>query len=138
MFSKGRLVVGAIVAVSLAGVPHVAEAAGEVRCLFVGIDDYGGLGDLQGCVADVQQMKAFIRRHFGPQRTTVTVLQDRPGDGSTVTWTQIETEIKKIARSSSAEDYFYFYYSGHGADDSSLQLPNEKVSPQQLADALAK
>lgn len=133
-----NFVVVVLLVTGLTRLPRACEAAGQVRCLLVGIDDYGGVGDLEGCVEDVRQMETFLKRRFGPQRTTVKSLQDRPGDGVTVTWADIDKEIKSIAQRSTDEDFLYFYFSGHGAGDSSLQLPSEQISPQKLAAALAK
>ena len=137
-FCARTMVLLSVFVLAVAAIGGTASAMGKVRCLLVGIDDYGGNGDLVGCVADVDQMSDLLKRKFGKTRTTVNRMVDDHGDGSTVTWSGIQAAVRRIAAESTTDDYFYFYYSGHGAEDSSLALPNEDVSPRELASTLSE
>lgn len=119
------------------GLPVQAEeTAGKVRCLVVGLDDYA-TSPLDGCVADATAMKSFLGRHFGPERTSVKAILDPRKSPQTVSAQSVLDGIKQIAGMSKSEDYFVFYYSGHGSSDGSLALPNGTISPKALAIALS-
>lgn len=129
-------VVGLVTSPLASAQTSTQEEASKVRCIVVGVDDYES-GVLTGCTEDVAQVASFLKTRFGPKRTSVKAIVDKPDDKVTASWHMIKDAIDECARDSTSIDYFYFYYSGHG-DNGILQLPNEDVKASDLASALAK
>jgi len=80
------------------------------RALLVGVNDYGGRGDLKGCVNDVLDMHFSLRSLFNFQTEEIRVLTDRRA-----TSTSIKHRLEWLAGGAKAGDFLVFHFSGHGS-----------------------
>jgi hypothetical protein len=89
----------------------VAEAKGRKFALLVGINKYPDtIGQLGGCVNDVQKMKQTLTTRYGFKAADTTVLTD-----AAATRAAIIANIQKYQKLAGAGDIFVFHYSGHGS-----------------------
>ena len=86
---------------------------GKVYALFVGINNYidSGVNDLSGCVNDVNGMEADLLQGTPWGGATVVTLLN-----SNATKANIQNAIGSLASQVTAQDTFFFYYSGHGSN----------------------
>ena len=118
--------------------PTSLALASNVHGVIVGVDDYGGAADLEGCEEDAKAMWGFLSQHFGPQRTRLSLLTDTRADGRTLSWSTVDAALQRAGRHAQPEDYLYLYYSGHG-NRRGLALPGgETVDGARLAASLSK
>ena len=76
------------------------------RAVCLGLDDYGGNGDLNGCVNDCSDWSALLRDTFG---FDVRALTNRE-----VTIANVQTEFEGLVTRAGAGDLLVVTYSGHG------------------------
>lgn len=80
------------------------------RALLIGINYRGTTSELNGCINDVRNVKAYLKRECGYSESDITVLTE---NGVAPTKKTILKELKKLLKSG-AESMF-LHYSGHGS-----------------------
>ena len=90
-----------------AAIPTPSRA--DVFGLVIGIDDYGGPDDLQGAVADAQDVAAALR---GIGAREVIVLLN-----SAARRARIFSELQMMEKKTKAGDIIVLHYAGHGAQE---------------------
>jgi hypothetical protein len=80
------------------------------EALLVGINDYNGVNDLQGCINDVTNVRSVLKTFFGFENTDIRVLTD-----SRATKQNILSRLEKMVRNAVSGDYLIFHFSGHGS-----------------------
>ena len=80
------------------------------EALLVGINDYYGVNDLQGCINDVTNVRSILKTFFGFENTDIRVLTD-----SRATKQNILSRLEKMVRNAVSGDYLIFHFSGHGS-----------------------
>ena len=104
------------------------------RALLVGINNYGGVGDLSGCVNDVTNIRSVLKTYFGFENSGIRVLTD-----ARATKENIEHRLKALVKASGPGDTLFFHYSGHGAqirdrngDEQLLDQMDELICPHDM------
>ncbi len=80
------------------------------QALLVGINDYQGINDLQGCVNDVTNVRSLLKTFFGFSNSEIRVLTD-----SRATKQNILSRLAKMVKSAVSGDFLIFQFSGHGS-----------------------
>ena len=80
------------------------------KALLVGINDYKGVSDLNGCVNDVLDMHFSLRSLFNFQSREIRVLTD-----SRATKDNIISRLKWLVKDAKSGDFLVFHFSGHGS-----------------------
>jgi len=80
------------------------------QALLVGINDYGGIGDLRGCINDVTNVRHILKIFFGFTNDNIRVLIDKRA-----TKENILKRLQKMILQSETGDYLVFHFSGHGS-----------------------
>ncbi len=80
------------------------------QALLVGINDYKGINDLQGCINDVTNVRSVLKTFFGFSNEDIRVLTD-----SRATKNNILSRLEKMVKSAVAGDFLIFHFSGHGS-----------------------
>jgi metacaspase-1 len=80
------------------------------EALLVGINDYKGINDLQGCINDVTNVRSILKTYFGFTNDEIRVLTD-----SRATRANILNRLEKMINLSTKGDYLIFHFSGHGS-----------------------
>jgi metacaspase-1 len=78
--------------------------------LLVGINDYKGINDLQGCINDVTNVRSVLKTFFGYTNNDIRVLTN-----SRATKENILQRLSKMVKSAENGDSLIFHYSGHGS-----------------------
>jgi hypothetical protein len=86
---------------------------GTQRALLVGINYYGQIGQLSGCINDVMNVRKYICNHHGFLEKNVLLLID-DGRHHKPTRENIIRALRRLVAQSKAGDSVYFHYSGHG------------------------
>ncbi|XAM00659.1 caspase family protein [Phycisphaeraceae bacterium D3-23] len=92
-----------------ADVPVPDVPGRRVYGLFVGISDYGGMGDLPFCAQDAVKLHTAMRDGFGMRPEDAVLLTDQKA-----TVAAVEAALKEIAQRASTDDVVVIFYSGHG------------------------
>jgi metacaspase-1 len=77
--------------------------------LLVGINDYQGVNDLQGCINDVTNVRSVLKTYFGFTNSEIRVLTD-----NRATKKNILLRLDKMVKTAVNGDYLVFHFSGHG------------------------
>jgi hypothetical protein len=80
------------------------------EALLVGINDYDGVNDLQGCINDVTNVRSVLKTFFGFENTNIRVLTD-----SRATKKNILSRLEKMVSNAVNGDHLIFHFSGHGS-----------------------
>ena len=80
------------------------------RALLVGINDYKGISDLQGCVNDVTNIRDVMKTYWGFTNADIRVLTD-----SRATKANILARLRWLVTGAKPGDFLVFHYSGHGS-----------------------
>ena len=80
------------------------------QALLVGINDYNGSNDLQGCINDVTNVRSILKTYFELENSEIRVLTD-----SRATKKNILARLEKMIKNSVNGDYLIFHFSGHGS-----------------------
>jgi metacaspase-1 len=80
------------------------------QALLVGINDYMGINDLQGCINDVTNVRSILKTYFGLSNGDIRVLTD-----SRATKENILVRLNKMVKSAQTGDNLIFHFSGHGS-----------------------
>ena len=86
------------------------------KALLVGINDYGGIGDLRGCINDVTNIRNILKTFFGFTNEAIRVLTD-----ARATKENILTRLEKMITQSEPGDFLVFHFSGHGSQIRDLE-----------------
>lgn len=80
------------------------------RALLVGINDYMGINDLNGCVNDVTNIRSILKTYLGFTNNDIRVLlNDRASKEG------ILARLEWLVKGAKAGDYLVFQFSGHGS-----------------------
>ncbi|MHA1518631.1 MAG: caspase family protein [Promethearchaeota archaeon] len=99
----------------------------EAHALLVGVEDYPGSSmDLQYTMDDVVDISNFLQSEFDIPSQNIQILSDSAATESNILYT-----ISNYADVVDANDYFLFYYSGHGTASITdpLSYPHSISSP---------
>lgn len=80
------------------------------KALLVGVNDYKGVSDLNGCVNDVLDMHFSLSSLFNFQASEIRVLTD-----SRATKKNIIHRLKWLVKGAKRGDFLVFHFSGHGS-----------------------
>lgn len=80
------------------------------KAVLVGINDYRGISDLNGCINDVTNMRDILRNYFGFSNSQIRVVTD-----SRATKAGILSRLQWLVKDATAGDFLVFHYSGHGS-----------------------
>ncbi|MBI5445647.1 MAG: caspase family protein [Deltaproteobacteria bacterium] len=80
------------------------------RALLVGINDYKGINDLNGCVNDVTNIRSILKTYLGFTNADIRVLLN-----SRASKAGILSRLQWLVSGAKAGDYLVFHYSGHGS-----------------------
>ena len=80
------------------------------QALLVGINDYKGVNDLQGCINDVTNVRSILKTFFGLSNSDIRVLTN-----SRATKDNILTRLDTMVKRAENGDYLIFHFSGHGS-----------------------
>ena len=87
----------------------------NLKAVLVGINNYKGNGDLNGCVNDVLYMRDILRQKYKVEESDIRVIVDQYA-----TTEAIEERIAWLIAQSNTTKNLVFWYSGHGT-----QVPNQ-------------
>lgn len=92
------------------------EASGQAEgqkklALLVGIDKYENVNKLDGCVNDVENMKALLRDKFGFEEKNIKTLVDEQATRQAI----LDTFQQHLIAQAKQGDLVVFHYSGHGS-----------------------
>ena len=110
-YSQDPVIVGAAQnTIAFAVQPGQSGQKGRVRVLLIGINDYGGPGNLRGPLTDVKEFDALFKsRPFASTATTdVKSLTDRSATAAAVT-----TAIAELSAAATEDDVVIVFFSGH-------------------------
>lgn len=80
------------------------------QALLVGINNYKGVNDLQGCINDVTNVRSVLKTYFGFTNKDIRVLTD-----DRATKNNILTRLVKMVEEAKKGDFLIFQFSGHGS-----------------------
>lgn len=80
------------------------------QALLVGINNYQGVFNLQGCINDVTNVRNILKTYFGFTNKDIRVLIDERA-----TKTNILTRLGKMVKEAKKGDFLVFHFSGHGS-----------------------
>jgi hypothetical protein len=80
------------------------------QALLVGINDYKGINDLQGCINDVTNVRTVLKTWFGFTNSDIRVLTD-----DRATRDNILSRLEKMVKEAKPGDFLLFQFSGHGS-----------------------
>lgn len=80
------------------------------RALLIGINDYQVIGDLNGCVNDVRNVRDLLMRSFGFKAENISLLVDE-----SATKDRIKRRLKWLFGGAGEGDQLVFHFSGHGS-----------------------
>jgi len=83
---------------------------GNKQALLVGINDYGGVADLRGCLNDVTNLRNVLKQLYGFANDQVRVLTDQRA-----TRDNILVRLEKMVKAARSGDLLVFHFSGHGS-----------------------
>lgn len=84
------------------------------KALLVGCNYPGSKYELKGCVNDVHNMVAMLKKHFGFEDSNITLLLDTDSSTTKPTGKNIKAALKKFVKGASDDDVLFFHFSGHG------------------------
>ncbi len=80
------------------------------QALLVGINNYQGVNELQGCIHDVTNVRSILKTFVGFSNTEIRVLTDERA-----TKKNILERLTKMVSSARSGDLLVFHFSGHGS-----------------------
>lgn len=80
------------------------------RALLVGINDYEGVNDLNGCLNDVTNMRNVLKTYLGFSNRDIRVLVD-----DRATKENIIYRLNWMVKNAKSGDFLVFHFSGHGS-----------------------
>jgi hypothetical protein len=80
------------------------------KAVLVGVNDYKGVTDLNGCINDVKDMHFTLRSLFRFETANIRVLTD-----SRATKANIIARLQWLVKGAKPGDFLVFHFSGHGS-----------------------
>ena len=80
------------------------------RAVQVGINNYKSIGDLNGCLNDVTNVRGILKGLLGFTNEEIRVLTD-----DRATKANILDRLNWLVKGAKSGDYLVFHYSGHGS-----------------------
>jgi metacaspase-1 len=80
------------------------------QALLVGINNYQGVNNLQGCINDVTNVRSILKDYFGFTNKDIRVLTDERA-----TKKNILSRLSKMVENATKGDFLIFHFSGHGS-----------------------
>ena len=80
------------------------------KALLVGINDYEGINDLNGCLNDVTNMRNVLKTYLGFSNRDIRVLVD-----DRATKENIIYRLNWMVKNAKSGDFLVFHFSGHGS-----------------------
>lgn len=104
------------------------------RALLVGIDDYGGNGDLHGCVNDARALTPLFARHYDDAPNLDC--QTRTSADTTIRRADLIQSVEQLV--APGADVSLFYFAGHGAaTDNDVVLVTQDAAQHELGIAMS-
>lgn len=103
------------------------------QALLVGINNYQGVNELQGCINDVTNVRSVLKTFFGFSNSEIRVLTD-----DRATKKNILTRLTKMVGAAKPGDLLIFHFSGHGSqirdrdDDELTDHMDELICPYDM------
>lgn len=91
--------------------PSSQPESAKKLALLIGIDEYEKVGDLDGCVNDVQNMKALLRDKFGFEEANIKTLVNEQATRRAI----LDAFQQHLIAQAKPGDIVVFHYSGHGS-----------------------
>lgn len=104
-FSGAAVLSAALLAVTFSPA-HAAQ-----RALLIGIGAYENIRQLNGPQRDLPKMEAFVREHWGFEKSAITILKDGEATRAKI----LDTIEKRLIGETENGDRVVIYYSGHGS-----------------------
>ena len=92
-----------------------SKTGGVKRALLIGINYKGTSSELQGCVHDVEKIKAMLTSYYQYREEDIVMLTDRKRYSLKASRANILYWIKKMVADTQAGDELFVHYSGHGS-----------------------
>jgi hypothetical protein len=80
------------------------------QALLVGINNYRGINNLQGCINDVTNVRSVLKSYFSFTNKNIRVLTDERA-----TKNNILSRLTKMVEEAQKGDFLIFQFSGHGS-----------------------
>ena len=103
------------------------------QALLIGINDYGGVGDLRGCINDVTNLRNVLKTFYGFTNEQIRVLIDERAKRENILY-----RLRKMVKGANPGDYLVFHFSGHGSqirdrdDDELMDHMDELICPYDM------
>ncbi|SPJ92435.1 uncharacterized protein FTOL_13721 [Fusarium torulosum] len=105
-----------------------SNCSGRRKALLIGINYFGQLGQLRGCINDVRNMTAYLSEHVGYKLQDMVILtDDQQNPMSQPTKQNIRRAMHWLVKDAQPDDSLFFHYSGHG--DETQDLNDEVIYP---------
>ncbi|OBZ91369.1 Metacaspase-1B [Choanephora cucurbitarum] len=93
----------------------LSTCQGRKRALLIGINYFGSQNQLNGCINDVHNMKAFLTEGHGFREEDMVILTDDQEDPKFIPTKQnILSAMQWLVSDAREDDSFFFHFSGHG------------------------
>ncbi|KAF9550644.1 Ca(2+)-dependent cysteine protease [Mortierella hygrophila] len=99
---------------------QLSNCTGRKRALLIGVNYFGQKAELRGCINDVRNIKAFIRRFGFREEDTVTLTDDQADPTRIPTKANILSGMQWLVRDARPNDSFFLHFSGHGGQTADL------------------
>ena len=76
----------------------------------MGINNYSKIGDLRGCLNDVESMNKLLMEQFGFKKSSIKIRRDQQ-----VTKADLRKHWEWLLKDTSPGDRLIFHFSGHGS-----------------------
>ena len=80
------------------------------RALLAGINNYSKIGDLRGCLNDVESMNKLLMEQFGFKKSSIKIRRDQQ-----LTKADLRKHWEWLLKDTSPGDRLIFHFSGHGS-----------------------
>ncbi|KAF9907852.1 Ca(2+)-dependent cysteine protease [Linnemannia zychae] len=99
---------------------QLSNCTGRKRALLIGINYFRQKSELRGCINDVRNIKAFIRRFGFREEDSVTLTDDQADPTRIPTRANIISAMQWLVRDARPNDSFFLHFSGHGGQTADL------------------
>ena len=82
----------------------------DKKALLVGINDYQRIGDLNGCINDITNVRSILKTYLGFENRNIRVLVDRRASKKNIIF-----RLEKMVKQAKSGDFLFFHFSGHGS-----------------------
>jgi hypothetical protein len=97
---------------------QLSNCNGTKKALLIGINYIGQKGQLNGCINDVKNIRAFIMQHYAfPAANMVVLTDDQQDPRFQPTKQNILNAMGWLVKDAQPGDSLFFHYSGHGGQE---------------------